>query len=198
MMRTASTSRKPSATGDIRSQFPVTPDASGVLIWHMISIRRLLASILVGGFIIVLTAASASAETGNSDLAIAEQGLALGLQAVNEMVDREAGTVVVGEGLTTAKAALDSWADKHANSNRQGRGQGPVRAQAVHEALLNGDIPGQLNASADSNITGLARAYENMKAKADRIKTTAKPQGVGSDDGASEDSKSKDSKSEDD
>ena len=183
----------------------VTPEPSAVLVGRMFSIRRLVASILVGAFVIVITAGQASAQAG--DLAVAQSGVALGLQAVDEILDREAGTVVVGPGLERATEAIDSWFAQHPDSSVRGS----VNSQQVHEALLAGEIPGQINNDSVESLKGLARAFENMKADSDKVKAekaekekkdkkdnpgngdNGNPGGSGSDDDRSEDAPSSDS-----
>lgn len=132
----------------------------------MFSVRRLLGAVIAGSFVIVLTASQAGAQV--DPLTVAQAGVQAGSAAFDEIVDADGG-VVAGPGIEQATAAIDDWFARHENSKRKGKGQGPVRAQEVHAALAAGEIPGQINRGSNERLTGLARAYENLLARADRL-----------------------------
>lgn len=159
----------------------------------MISIRRLIASILAGALLVLVSAAQASAQAVPA-LDRAVDGVALGLSAAAELVG-DGDVVVLDEGLIEALGVYDAWKTKHLDSNRQGIGQGPANAQAVHEALLAGEIPGQLKKDTDSKLSKLSPLYEKLKGKSDEAKA-AKEAKDKSNNGKSEDApgKNKDDK----
>ena len=135
----------------------------------MISIRRLIASMLAGALLVLGSAAQASAQP-DTGLGLALEGVARGLDAAAEVAG-EGDVVVVDEGLIKSLEAINAWFEKHdGTSNRQGQGQGPVNAQAVHEALLNDEIPGQLKKDSDSKLSALSTVYETLKGKSDEAK----------------------------
>ena len=122
----------------------------------MISIRRLIASFLAGGLILVAGAASASAD-GVTSLDRARSGLALGLQAVSDIVDVESGSVVLDDGLAQAMRALERLQEAHDREN-------PGRSEEVHALLLEGEIPGRLNAA--SKLASISGAFEDLRGRA--------------------------------
>lgn len=132
----------------------------------MISIRRFIASMLVGGLLVIGSAAQASAQSP-SHLDRAIEGVAIGLQAVSGLIESQGGVVVVDDALDKALGVYDAWMAKHEFSNRQGHGQGPMRAQEVHEALLAGEIPGQIGKSDDSKLAHLDGVYGQLKKQSD-------------------------------
>ena len=135
----------------------------------MISIRRLIASMLAGALLVLVSAAQASAQP-DTGLGLAREGVARGLDAAAEVAG-EGDVVVVDEGLIKSLEAINAWFDKHdGSSNRHGQGQGPVNAQAVHEALLDDEIPGQLKKDSDSKLSALSTVYETLKGKSDEAK----------------------------
>ncbi len=123
---------------------------------------------LAGALLVLVSAAQASAQAVPA-LDRALDGVALGLAAAAEVVG-DGDVVVVDEGLIEALGVYDAWVAKHLESNRQGIGQGPTNAQAVHEALLAGEIPGQLKQDTDSKLSKLSPLYENLKGKSDVAK----------------------------
>ena len=132
----------------------------------MISIRRFIASLLAGALLVLASAAQASAQpVPNIDRAV--EGVALGLAAASEVVG-DGDVVVLDESLIEALGVYDAWVAKHEDSNRQG--QGPENAQAVHEALLEREVPGQLKKDSGSKLSALADAYEMLKGKSDQAK----------------------------
>lgn len=133
----------------------------------MIDIRRALVSFLVGSLLLVSVGAQASAvETDTAALAIAERGLALGLQASDEIeADLEDGTtsdVEFGQALAALDAVIMKLEEKLADPNFNGRG--PERALEVHQALRDGNLPSEVEADSD-RIPGLAKAYGHMRAQ---------------------------------
>jgi hypothetical protein len=156
----------------------------------MISIRRLIASMLAGALLVLVSAAQASAQPA-PDLDRAVEGVALGLAAAAEF-DGDGDVIVLDEGLIRSLEAIDAWFDKHdGTSNRQGQGQGPENAQAVHEMLLDGQIPGQLDKDTGSKLSELSGAYELLKGKSDEAKA-AKDAKDKSNNGKSDDAPGKD------
>ncbi len=159
----------------------------------MISIRRLIASMLAGALLVLVSAAQASAQPApNFDRAV--EGVALGLTAASELAG-DGDTIVVDEGLIEALGVYDAWVAKHENSNRQGEGQGPANAQEVHEALLEREVPGQLKKDTGSKLSELSSLYETLKGKSDEAKA-AKDAKDKSNNGKSDD-KSNNGKSDD-
>ncbi len=127
----------------------------------MISIKRLILSVLAGGLILTVGVASASADAPSA-LDRASNGVARGLQAVSEIVDAEAATVTVDVGLTRAMVAFEAWADRHDGDIK------PGNAAAVHEQLMQGEIPGRLNAQ--SKLSSISGAFEKLTVQSDRLK----------------------------
>lgn len=119
----------------------------------MISIRRLIASFLAGALILVAGAASASAD-GVTSLDRARSGLSLGLQAVSDIVDVESGSVVLDEGLARAMSTLESLQEAHDRDN-------PGKSEDVHAMLLEGEIPGRLNAA--SKLASISNAFADLR-----------------------------------
>lgn len=132
----------------------------------MISIRRFIASMLVGGLLVIGSAAQASAQSP-SHLDRAIEGVAIGLQAVSGLIENEGGVVIVDDELSEALDVYEAWWAKHQLSNRQGDGQGPERAQEVHRALLAGEIPGQISESDVSKLGKLDGVYGQLKKQSD-------------------------------
>ena len=158
----------------------------------MISIRRLIASLLAGALLVLASAAQASAQPA-PDLDRAFEGVALGLAAATDLAG-DGDVIVVSEGLIKAMDVLQAWEDK-AKGNRQGDGQGPANAITVHEYLLEGEIPGQLKKDSGSKLSALSGIYENLKGKSDEAKV-AKEDREKSNNGKSDD-KSNNGKSDD-
>lgn len=121
----------------------------------MISIRRLIASFLAGALILVAGAASASAD-GVTSLDRARSGLALGLQAVSDIVDVESGSVTLDEGLARAMSTLESLQEAHDRDK-------PGKSVDVHAMLLEGEIPGRLNAA--SKLASLSKAFDDLRVR---------------------------------
>ena len=158
--------------------------------YEMISIRRLIASLLAGALLVLATAAQASAQPA-ADLDRAFEGVALGLAAASVV---EGDVIVVDESLIEALDVYEAWAAKHEDSNRQGDGQGPINAQAVHERLLEREVPGQLKKDSGSKLSALSGMYEVLKGNSEEAKA-AKDAKEKSNNGKSDDKKSKDEKS---
>jgi hypothetical protein len=132
---------------------------------ELINYRRVLALLVSGSLLLVAAGAQASAdETDTASLAIAEQGLALGLAAAGELAVQAETGELQGEGIEQARAALESVLAKLEEKTNNGRGRGPERAIEVHRALLAGDLPSSIGHDDDS-IPGLARAYGHMRAQ---------------------------------
>jgi hypothetical protein len=130
----------------------------------MINFRRVLVSLVCGSLLLVAVGAQASAvESDAAALATAQRGLALGLQAADDLVTDAEDGIVAGEGVAQALAALEGIMDRFENRANRGNGHGPVRAIEVHEALLRGDLPGSVDG--DDSIPGLAKAYGHMRAQ---------------------------------
>ena len=133
----------------------------------MIDVRRALISFLAGSLLLVSVGAQASAvETDTAALAIAEQGLALGLQAADEIeADLEDGVTEDGT-LAQALAALETVIERleHKLEVRNFNGRGPERALEVLEALRDGKLPSDVRSESD-RIPGLARAYGHLRAQ---------------------------------
>lgn len=121
----------------------------------MISIRRFVVAFLAGGLILVAGAASASAD-GVTSLDRAKSGLALGLQAVSDIIDVESGSVVVDDGLDQAMRTLERLQESHDRDN-------PGKSEDVHAVLLDGEIPGRLNAA--SKLGSISGAFEELRAR---------------------------------
>jgi hypothetical protein len=155
----------------------------------MISIRRLIASMLAGALLVLVSAAQASAQPAPSiDRAV--EGVALGLAAASEVAG-DGDVIVLDEGLIKSLAAIDAWFARHTDSN----GQGPLNAKQVHEYLLDDQIPGQMRQNSGSKLSALADAYEVLKGKSDEAKQ-AKDAKDKSNNGKSDD-KSNNGKSDD-
>jgi hypothetical protein len=158
----------------------------------MISIRRFIASILAGALLVLVSAAQASAQPV-ADFDRALDGVALGLAAAAE-VTGDSDVIVLDESLIVALGVYDAWLAKHEEAGRVIRGEGPVNAQAVHEALLAEEIPGQLVKESGSKLSELAGAYDVLRGKSDEAKA-AKDAKDKSNNGKSDD-KSNNGKSE--
>ncbi len=131
----------------------------------MFNYRRLLTLIVTGSLFLVAVGAQASAEESDTkSLAIAEQGLALGLQAAEELAAAAETGALSGEGIDQARRALTSVIEKLQAKGNNGLGRGPERAISVHQALLSGNLPSSVRHDHDS-IPGLAKAYGHMRAK---------------------------------
>lgn len=133
----------------------------------MIDVRRALISFLVGSLLLVSIGAQASAvETDTAALAIAEQGLALGLQAADEIeADLEDGVTEDGtlaRALVAWETVIEKLEDKIDEGNFNGRG--PERALEVLEALRDGKLPSDVKSESD-RIPGLAKAYGHLRAQ---------------------------------
>lgn len=133
----------------------------------MIDVRRALVSFLVGSLLLVSVGAQASAvETDIAALAIAEQGLALGLQAADDIeADLEDGVTNdgrFGQALAALETVIDKLEDKLDEGNFNGRG--PERALEVLEALRDGKLPSDVLSESD-RIPGLAKAYGHLRAQ---------------------------------
>lgn len=128
----------------------------------MISVRRLLLSILAGGLILMAGVASASADPATA-LERASSGVARGLDAVSEIVDAEGGVVVASDGLLRATAVFEAWAAEHGVDK-------PGNAAAVHAQLLEGEIPGRL--TAESKLATISGAFDALKAQSDTLKAS--------------------------
>lgn len=139
----------------------------------MVDIRRALVSLAVGSLLLLSVGAQANAvESDTAALAIAERGLALGLQASDEIeADLEDG-VLDTEKFEEALAAFDAVLAKLEAKGVPGRG--PERAREVHEALLEGKLPSEVKSESD-RIPGLAKAYGHMRAQ---LKGEGRGQGV--------------------
>jgi hypothetical protein len=163
----------------------------------MISIRRLIASMLAGALLVLVSAAQASAQP-DTGLSLALEGVGRGLEAAAEVAG-EGDLVVVDEAIIEALGVYDAWMAKHDDSNRQGEGQGPVNAQAVHEGLLEREVPGQLKKDTGSKLSGLSSVYDVLKGKSDEAKKIKEEKAATdkSNNGKSEDAKSNNGKSED-
>lgn len=122
----------------------------------MISVRRLIVSFLAGGLILVAGTASASVDD-QTPLDRARSGVALGLQAVADIVDVESGSVVLDDGLAEAIRTLERLQESHVHEN-------PGRSEDVHALLLQGEIPGRLNAS--SKLASISGAFEELHGRA--------------------------------
>ena len=153
----------------------------------MISIRRLIASILAGGLLILVSAAQASAQAPPA-LERALQGVGIGLNAAAEVLG-DGDVVVFSEDLRLAFDAYDAWLERHFESDdykRRGLGQGPVHAARVQQALANDDLPSQIDKVNGSKLGELAGVYEQLKGKSDVAKAAkenkAKPNKGRSDD----------------
>lgn len=129
----------------------------------MIDVRRAITSFLVGSFLLVSVATQAGAvENDTAALAIAERGLARGLQASDEIEADLADGVLEADEFEAALAAFDAVLAKLDAKGVPGRG--PERAREVHEALLAGNLPSEVKAASD-RIPGLAKAYGHMRAQ---------------------------------
>lgn len=133
----------------------------------MISIKRLLLSLLAGGLLVLLTAGQAGAQR-NTPLEQAMGGVQRGLGSVAHLLTDD-GDVVASDHLAAALTVYDDWVERHLDSGRQGAGQGPVRAQEVHEMLLNGEIPGQINRNSHGKLGDLDAVYLKLKDKSDEL-----------------------------
>ncbi len=122
----------------------------------MISVRRLIVSFLAGGLILMAGATSASAD-GEAPLDRARSGVVLALQAVADIVDVESGSVVLDDGIHEAMSTLERLQESHAREN-------PGRSEDVHALLLEGVIPGRLNAS--SKLASISGAFEDLRGRA--------------------------------
>lgn len=121
---------------------------------------------LVGGLLVIGSAAQASAQIP-SRLDKAVEGVAIGLQAVTDLISTSDDVITIDEGLEEALDVYEAWVDKHLSSNRQGHGQGPIRAQEVHEALLAGEVPGQIGSDDGAKLKHLEGVYGQLKKQSD-------------------------------
>lgn len=133
----------------------------------MFDFRRALVSFLVGALLLVSVGAQASAvETDVAALAIAEQGLAAGLHAADEieadLEDGVTGDEALGQALVAWETVIEKLENKLLERNFNGRG--PERALEVLEALRDGRLPSSLESESDL-IPGLARAYGHLRAQ---------------------------------
>ena len=131
--------------------------------FEMFNYRRVLV-LLVTGSLLVVTIGAQAEESDTASLAIAEQGLALGLQAAEELAVAAETGELSGDGIEQAQAALASVIKKLTAKENSGLGRGPERAIAVHAALLGGNLPSSIGHDDDS-IPGLAKAYGHMRAQ---------------------------------
>lgn len=121
---------------------------------------------LVGGLLVIGSAAQASAQSP-SRMDRAAEGVAIGLQAVTDLIASTDGVITLDEELVEAMDVYENWVDKHLSSNREGKGQGPIRAQEVHKALLAGEIPGQIGAGDGAKLEHLDGVYGQLKKQSD-------------------------------
>lgn len=133
----------------------------------MVNVRRAMFSFLIGSLLLVSVGAQAGAvESDMAAVAIAERGLALGLQAADEIqTDLEDG-VLEGAQFASALQALETVATKLADKLAAGgfNGRGPERALQVHQALVQGDLPSEVKSESE-RIPGLAKAYGHLRAQ---------------------------------
>jgi hypothetical protein len=133
--------------------------------FEMINYRRVLALLVTGSLLLIAVGAQAGAEESDTaSLAIAQQGLARGLAAAEELAAAAEAGELSGEGIERAQLALASVMEKLEAKENNGLGRGPERAIAVHEALLRGNLPSSVGHDDDS-IPGLAKAYGHMRAQ---------------------------------
>ncbi|MDX1447648.1 MAG: hypothetical protein R3246_01185 [Acidimicrobiia bacterium] len=133
----------------------------------MFNLRRAVTSFLVGALLLVSVGAQASAvQTDTAALAVAERGLALGLQAADDIEADAVDGVLEGAEFAAAQEALATVIDKLEAKleNPKFRGRGPERALEVHQALRNGKLPSEVKSESD-RIPGLAHAYGHLRAQ---------------------------------
>ena len=131
--------------------------------FEMFNYRRMLALLVAGSLLLVAVGAQAE-ESDTASLAIAEQGLALGLQAAEELAVAAETGELSGEGIKQARVAFASVIEKLQAKENNGLGRGPERAIAVHQALLDAKLPSSIG-HGDDSIPGLAKAYGHMRAQ---------------------------------
>lgn len=133
--------------------------------YEMVNFRRVLVSLATGSLLLIAVGAQAGAvESDTAGLAIAERGLALGLQAAQEIETDAADGILEGEGFGNANEALKTVLAKLELKTNNGNGRGPERAIQVHQALLNGELPSSI-VHDDDSIPGLAKAYGHMRSQ---------------------------------
>lgn len=139
--------------------------------FEMFNYRRMLALLVAGSLLLVAVGAQAE-ESVTASLAIAEQGLALGLQAAEELAVAAETGELSGEGIKQARVAFASVIEKLQAKENNGLGRGPERA--MHQALLDAKLPSSIG-HGDDSIPGLAKAYGHMRAQ---LKGEGRRQGV--------------------
>jgi hypothetical protein len=131
----------------------------------MINVRRVMVSLLTGSLLLLTVGAQASAvEADAASLAVAERGLALGLQAADDLTADAEDGILVGEGVGKALEVLQTVMARFEQRENPGNGRGPARAIAVHEALLRGELPSSIARDRDG-VPGLAKAYGHLRSQ---------------------------------
>lgn len=128
----------------------------------MINMRRVLVSMLSGALLLTAVGMQAgAAESDTAALAIAQRGLALGLQAADEVAaDLEEGSAFEFAGAVEALEGVLARLEQNLSRNN-GQGRGPERAIEVHQALLNGVLPSAVRTGEVGN--GLGKAYGHLR-----------------------------------
>jgi hypothetical protein len=143
----------------------------------MFSIRRMVASLMVGGVALALAAGQAGAASVSPEaLARAAAGVERGLAAAEaRLTAAEAETLVLDTGLSRALEAVNAAVERRLAAGN-GNGQGPVHAADVLEALQSGESPSEL---APGRLEKIAKAYKELKAQADEHRAAGGGQGQG-------------------
>lgn len=129
---------------------------------EMVNVRRVVISLVTAVLLLTGAALQAGAQVVDAaHLATARHGLALGLQAADEVV----ADVATGRPGPSVEQAMRVLSILEANlAKDRGNGRGPVRAIEVHQALLEGDLPSSVDGGRDG-VPGLAKAYGLLRAQ---------------------------------
>lgn len=144
----------------------------------MFSIRRMIASLMVGGVALALAAGQAGAASVPPEaLARALAGVERGAAAAEaRLTAAEVETLVLDTGLSRALDAINAVIERRLAEGKTS-GQGPVHARDVLEALESGELPSEL---APGRLEHIAKAYKELKAQADEHRGAGRGKGQGS------------------
>jgi len=108
----------------------------------MVNARRVGISLLLGLiFLMVAMLQAGAAQTDSDPLGTTQRGLRLGVVAGSEIESSVAGGVAAGDPVSRAIDVLQSVVVRF-NAERRRHGRGPMRAVDVHQALVEGALPG--------------------------------------------------------
>jgi hypothetical protein len=135
---------------------------------EMFSLRKMLGSLVLGALALSVAAGSAGA-AGADDVAlgVALRGFDAGVAAADAQVDKGEDGTYRDEAITKALATISDLVK--AKMEAESNGNGPAQAEAVLNALLEGESPSTL-APGQLKKSALAEAYGNLKAEQAKIK----------------------------